>query len=71
MLNQSIHHEMIGPLKTNVHIAESLMRLLSDNPACLELVQMIGITSKLIMFQAHDMLDQRFLENGMFTPINN
>ena len=69
MLNQSIHHEMIGPLKVNVEICDNLIKYLQENLVCLEMAKTIKVTSKLLLFHAHDMLDQRFLESGMFTPI--
>ena len=66
-LNRSIHHEMLGPLKANVEVAENLIRHL-DDPQCREMAQIIEISSKLILFHANDLLDQRFLQNGYFSP---
>ena len=69
MLNQSIHHEMIGPLKVNMDLCENMINHLQGNLECLEMAKIIKVTSNIILFHAHDMLDQRFLESGMFTPI--
>ena len=46
ILNQSIHHEMIGPLKANIEFAESLARSLKRNSVDAAMAQTIAISSK-------------------------
>ena len=59
-LSASVHHEMLGPLKSNVEIADALMRHLS-NPDLKKQAQLISISSKLVLFHANDLLDLSFL----------
>ena len=60
---------MIGPLKANIDIAETMIRLLQNNTICLDMVKTIQVTSKLVLFHAQDLLDQRFLEGSMFNAV--
>ena len=57
LLNQSVHHEMIGPLKASIDVAENLKRHLQDDPKYYGLANTIIVSSKLILFQANDLLD--------------
>ena len=68
VLNYSIHHEIIGPLKANIDVAENLRRH-QESLKCKEMAKMVVISSKLILFHANDLLDQKFLQNGLFTPV--
>ena len=67
-LNHSVHHELLGPLRSNVDIAEALVKKLKNQLQLQEMAKLIEISSKLIMFHANDMLDMQFLQNGRFTP---
>ena len=60
-LNASVHHEMMGPLKTNVHVAQRLIRKLKragQSKKLEEMAAVILLTSKQLLFHANDMLDQ-------------
>ena len=69
-INQSVHHEMLGPLKTNVEIAEQLSALCSkyNLKKLKEMTQIIFISSKGLLLHANDLLDQRIIQNGRFAP---
>ena len=68
MLNYSVHHEMLGPLRANIDVAENLIRRCRNDPQYFDLANIIVISSKLLEFHANDLLDHRFLQNGLFTP---
>ena len=70
LLNTSVHHEMLAPLKANVDIAERLVNNLRKFPVQKKMVQTILISSQMVMLHANDMLDQRIIENGSFVPLN-
>ena len=55
-LYSSVHHEMIGPLKSNVEIAVNLIRTLKDQSKR-ELAQLLLVTSKHLLLHANDLLD--------------
>ena len=59
-LSASVHHEMLGPLKSNVEFADALMRHLSSSTLKKQ-AQLISISSKLVLFHANDLLDLSFL----------
>ena len=69
MLNMSVHHEMLAPLKANVDIAERLIKHLVKHPAQKKMAETILISSQLVMLHANDMLDQRIIDNGNFVPL--
>ena len=63
-----VHHEMIGPLKSNEESAVRLIRQLKD-PDLRQHAQIILICSKQVLLHANDMLDQKLLQNGRFVPV--
>lgn len=65
-LSASVHHEMLGPLKSNVEFAEYLIKHLKD-PTLQKKSELILISSKLVLFHADDLLDLQFLETGNFS----
>ena len=67
-LNTSVHHEIIAPLKANVDIAKRLITCLIEFPSEQMLAQTILTSSQMVMLHAHDILDQRIIENGSFIP---
>ena len=67
MLNTSVHHEMLGPLRANLEVSERLIRNLEQSKLR-EMAKTIHISSKLVMFHANDLLDQRIIQNGVFNP---
>ena len=66
-LSTTVHHELLGPLKSNVDFAEYLVKHLKDS-RMRKKAKLILISSKMIIFHANDMLDLRFLQTGNFTP---
>ena len=66
-LYQSVHHEMLSPLKNNVEAAVRLIRNLKDKHLR-EIAQIILICSKSVLLHANDLLDLKFLQNGKFEP---
>lgn len=68
LLNTSVHHEMLAPLKANVDIAERLIKNLRKFKIQKKMAETILISSQMVMLHANDMLDQRIIENGSFVP---
>ena len=66
-LNASAHHEMLGPLKTNVEFSNRLVNLLRDKEHK-KMCQTINISSKMILLHANDLLDHSILQHGNFVP---
>ena len=66
-MNASMHHEILTPLKVNIHIAEKLSKL-EDTSQLKEMAQIISVSSKLVLFHANDLLDHRIFESGKFVP---
>ena len=56
-LCSSIHHEMIDPLKANIKFVEYLIQYLNNDVSLKETAQLIVISSKTVLFHAHDILD--------------
>ena len=52
-----IHHEMIDPLKANIKFVEYLIQYLNNDVSLKETAQLIVISSKTVLFRAHDILD--------------
>ena len=67
-LNTTVHHEMITPLSANVDICQRLLRKLNDNEQVKRLVQIMLVSSQMVMMHANDLLDSRIIENGSFVP---
>ena len=67
MLNASMHHEILTPLKVTVQIAERL-KTLEDVTQLPEMAQIVSVSSKLVLFHANDLLDHRIIQNGSFAP---
>ena len=66
-LNESVHHEMMGPLSANVNLSQRLLKLVTDEYQKM-IVKNIFIASQLVLLHASDLLDQRIIEQGGFTP---
>ena len=58
---------MVAPLKSNVEFAQRLLTNTQD-PQVKEIAKLILFTSKLVLFFVNDLLDQRFMQVGHFTP---
>ena len=68
MLNASVHHEMLGPLKSNVLFAQKLIKGLKHGSRKKVMAQNIYISSQLLLLHANDLLDHKIIENGGFIP---
>ena len=68
MLNASVHHEMLGPLKSNVVFAQKLIKTLKYSSKKKAMAQNIYISSQLLLLHANDLLDHKIIENGGFVP---
>ena len=66
-LSTSVHHMMLGPLKSNVEFADTLCHHLKS-ATLKKKAQLIAISSKMVLFHANDLLDLRFLQTGNFSP---
>ena len=63
----SVHHEMLCPLGANVLLAETLMKKVNDQ-SLKEYVRSILISSKLVLLNVNDLLDQNIIQCGRFEP---
>ena len=68
-LNATVHHEMIVPLNVNLDMATRLKKCLKNFPHELKLVDTMLISSNIVLLHAHDLLDQRLIEEGTFVPM--
>ena len=67
MMNANMHHEILTPLKVNIQVAEKLSTL-QDISQLKEMAQIVSVSSKLVLFQANNLLDHRNIQNGSFAP---
>lgn len=67
-LYSSVHHEIIGPLKSNEQAALRLIRGIQD-PSLREQAQIILVCSKQAILNANDLLDKKLLQTGEFSPV--
>ena len=64
----TVHHSMIGPLKSNLALSMRLIRNLTQNKMMKEAAKSIFITTQMLMLHANDLLDLRIIEQGSFVP---
>ena len=59
MLNTTIHHEMLGPLKTHVDFAEMFIAhfMKTRELRLQDMAQTLYVSSKMLLLHANDMLD--------------
>ena len=67
-LNTTVHHEMLAPLRANVEICKRLLIKLKQDKDALRLVQIMLVSSQMVMMHANDLLDSRIIEKGSFVP---
>ena len=67
-LMMTVHHSMIGPLKSNLALSMRLIRNLKKNVVMKEAAKSIYITTQMLMLHANDLLDLRIIEQGSFVP---
>lgn len=61
-LNMTVHHSMIGPLKSNLALSMRLIRNLKKNVVMKEAAKSIFVTTQMLMLHANDLLDLRIIE---------
>ena len=62
---------MVGPLKIIVDLSGTLINYCDQYKLPSELKKIattIQVSSKLVLFHSNDLLDQRIIQNGSFTP---
>ena len=67
VLNTTVHHEMLSPLRANIEISQLLMQEIK-NQSLRNLTQILNVSCKLLLSHAQDLLDQQIIENNRFTP---
>ena len=58
---------MLAPLKANMELSTRLFRRMKTE-SDRQLAQTINISCNMLLLHAHDLLDQRIIENGSFSP---
>ena len=66
-LYSCVQHEITGPLKINEESATRLIQKLTD-PHLINLARISLLCTKQVLLRANDLLDQKQLENGSFSP---
>ena len=56
-LNTTVHHEMLAPLRANVDICKRLLDYVKYDEISKKLVQIILVSSQMVMMHANDLLD--------------
>ena len=56
-LNTTVHHEMLAPLRANVDICKRLLENFKYEEASKKLIQIILVSSQMVMMHANDLLD--------------
>lgn len=67
LLNSSVTHEMVTPLKCIVSFAKSILKELEHSPKRHE-AELIISTTKLILSQVKLLLDKNMIEHDLFEP---
>ena len=66
-LYSCVHHEMLGPLKSNEEAVTHLLAGLED-PYLINLARVSLLCTKQVTLHANDLLDQKLIQNGRFCP---
>ena len=66
-LYSCVHHEMLGPLKSNEEAVTRLLAALKD-PRLISLAKISLLSTKKVILHANDLLDQKLIQNGRFSP---
>ena len=67
VLNTTVHHEMLSPLRANIEISQLLYQSMK-NLRMKKMAQILNVSSKLLLSHAQDLLDQQIIENNRFSP---
>ena len=62
MLNATVHHEMLSPLKSNVLLSKRLLKETTlDNQKVKEMIKTLSVSSELLLHHSNDLLDYRII----------
>ena len=67
MLNATVHHEMLSPLKSNVILSKRLLKETTlGNQKVKDMIKTLYVSSELLLHHSSDLLDFRIIKNGDF-----
>lgn len=67
LLNATVHHEMLSPLKSNVILSKRLLTQAKfANENVRDMVKTLSVSSELLLHHSNDLLDYRIIKNGGF-----
>jgi len=70
MLNTTVHHEMLSPLKSNVILTKRLVKEFKfEDNRLKKLIETLEISSQLLLHHSYDLLDFHIFENGGFNSV--
>ena len=70
MLNATVHHEMLSPLKSNVILTKRLVKEFKfEDKRLKKLIKTLEISSQLLLHHSYDLLDFHIFENGGFNSV--
>ena len=67
LLNTTIHHEMVAPLKAQMDISNCILENSTDQKNR-QMAKTINVSSQMLLLHTQDLLDQRIIDNGNFSP---
>lgn len=67
LLNSSVTHEMLTPLKCIIEFAQMLIKELQSSPLR-RVAELVLSTSKLLLSEVKSLLDRNMIEKNLFTP---
>ena len=67
MLNATIHHEMLSPLKSNVILSKRLLDETDLNQQRVkQMIRTLSVSSELLLHHCNDLLDYHMMGKGCF-----
>ena len=67
LLNATVHHEMLSPLKSNVILSKQLLRETTfEKEKVRDMIKTLSVSSELLLHHSNDLLDYRIIKNGGF-----
>ena len=67
ILNATVHHEMLSPLKSNVILSKRLLKETTlGNQKVKDMIKTLYVSSELLLHHSSDLLDFRIIKNGDF-----
>ena len=67
MLNTTVHHEMLAPLKVTDKVAEYLLTKLTKKKHR-EMLEAIRVSNRMMQLNMQDLLDNRLIQKDGFQP---